>query len=103
MSLLKFFFGPNKSAGFAKTVVEEYCRVDALVDSGKKHAGRKPERMIAIIRRISGFARTEKLGVYGRAKLLAAIKSGLIGAGIPVAETEEFIEAVTLEELRPTH
>ncbi|MDR3389189.1 MAG: hypothetical protein P4L92_19270 [Rudaea sp.] len=100
MSLLDFFRS-GKAVGFAKTVVGEYCQVNALVDSGKKHAGRKPERMIAIIRRISAFARAERLNFYVRARMLAAIKSGLKEAGIPADEVEEFIRAVTLEELRP--
>jgi|SRR5450432_996409 hypothetical protein len=100
MSLFNFFRS-EKAVDFAKTVVSEYCEVHALVDSGKKHAGRRPARVIALIRRISVFTRTEKLNFYVRAKMLAEIKSGLKDAGIADTEVEEFIRDVTVEELRP--
>lgn len=101
MSLFNFFRSEH-AVKFAQTVVREYCEVDALVDSSKKHAGRKPGRMIAMIRKTSAFARAEKLSFYARAKMLAEIKRGLREAGIDETEIEEFVRTVALEELRPS-
>lgn len=99
MSVLKFF-DSAKALAFGKTVAEEFCKVHALVDSNKKHAGRKPERMIVLIRKTSAFARTEQLNFYVRAKMLAEIKDGLKSAGVAQAEIDEFVRAIALEELR---
>ena len=99
MSLFRFF-DTATATGFAKTVVEEYCSVRALVDSSKKHAGRKPERMIALIRRISTFIRAQNLNFYVRAKMFSEMKRGLAEAGVDNDEIEEFVRAALLEALR---
>ena len=95
-----YFMDSGKAVAFAKTITDEYCKVHALVDSNKKHAGRKSDRTIALIRKTSTFAQSEKLNFYVRAKMLAEIKQGLKNMGIPDAEAEDFVRAIAVEALR---
>jgi hypothetical protein len=95
------FFDSDKAVTFGKTVVEEYAKIRALVDSNKKHAGRKADRTVGLIRKVAAFARTEKLNFYARSKMLAEIRNGLKDAGIEDAEVKEFVRALLLEALRP--
>ncbi|HWY24949.1 MAG TPA: hypothetical protein VNX47_08510 [Nevskia sp.] len=94
------FFDSGRAVAFARTVIDEYCKVHALSDHNRKHAGRKSDRNIALVRRASAFARSEKLNFYVRAKMLAEIKNGLKDAGIATAEADEFVRTVALETLR---
>jgi hypothetical protein len=95
-------FRTAKAVDFAKTVVTQYCQVAVLVDSSKKHAGRRPKRMIEIIRSVSTFARAEKLNFYVRAKMLTEIRYGLKAAGIDATDIDAFIRDIAVEELHPS-
>lgn len=101
MALLRFF-DSAKAVSFGDTVAEEFCKIHALRDHNKKHQGRKPERLLALIRKTSAYTREQKLNFYARARMLAQIKEKLKAAGVDGAETEEFIRAVALERLRPS-
>lgn len=99
MSLLRFF-DTRKVRAFAKEVVAEYVKVNALVDSSKKHAGRKPERMVVLVRKISAFVRSEGLNFYLRAKLFSEIKDGLKAQGVKSEDADGFVRTTALEGLR---
>lgn len=101
MALLRFF-DSARAVSFGDTVAEEFCKIHALRDRNKKHQGRKPERLVALVRKTSAFTREEKLNFYARARMLAQIKDKLKSAGIDSADTEEFIRAIALERLRPS-
>ena len=95
------FFDAAKAVRFGKDIAEEFCKVHALRDRNRKHQGRKGERTVALVRKVSAFARAEQLNFYTRAKMLAQIKQGLKDAGVDDAETEDFIRAIVVERLRP--
>jgi hypothetical protein len=99
MSLFRFF-DAEKAVTFAGTIVDEYSKVHTLVDSSKKHAGRKEDRTLTLIRKAAAFAQGEKLNFYVRAKMLSTIKGGLIDAGIESGVANEFVRAIAVEALR---
>ena len=101
MALLRFF-DSAKAVRFGDTVAEEFCKIHALRDRNKKHQGRKPERLVALVRKTTAFTREEKLNFYARARMLAQIKDKLNSAGVGRDEAEEFIRAIALERLRPS-
>jgi hypothetical protein len=99
MSLLRYF-DAEKAVTFAGTIVDEYRKVHSLTDSSKKHAGRKEDRTVALVRKAAAFASGEKLNFYVRSKMLSTIKGGLIEAGIDSDVASEFVRSIAVEALR---
>jgi hypothetical protein len=99
MAFLRFF-DSAKAIGFAKSVVDEFCAIDALNDSSKKHAGRKADRLSALIRKVSGYTKAESISVYVRARMLSEIKDGLKSRNIDADAIEDFVRAILVKELK---
>jgi hypothetical protein len=99
MAMLRFF-DSAKAVAFADTVVDEFAKIHQLVDTHKKHAGRKTERTVTLVQKVSVFSRNEKLSIFVRAKMLARIRDGLKERGVEPAEIAKFERAIMLESLK---
>lgn len=94
------YFDTGKAKAFARSIIDEYARLHALNDRNRKHAGRKSDRTLALVRKAAAYAHGEKLNFYVRARMLAEIKDGLKDAGVSAAEADDFVHTVALEALR---